>query len=190
MRILIVLIFIVKMSYSQTYEATYQFEINKKSFKDQIKKKISEGEDPTLLKKAFSRYFTSRPAKTKLIFNSEASYYYVVQDMGIDEQTRKIDPTVMLAGGNSKYYNSQNQDSVLIHVINSRVKINEFLIKDEKEQVILKNQKKIIGDYKCFLAEAEFSKKNNLKLWYTRDIPTNFNIKNYESLPGLLIKTF
>lgn len=23
---------------------------------------------------------------------------------------------------------------------------------------------------------------------YTRDIPTNFNIKNYESLPGLLIK--
>lgn len=62
--------------------------------------------------------------------------------MGIDEQTRKIDPTVMLAGGNSKYYNSQNQDSVLIHVINSRVKINEFLIKDEKEQVILKTQKK------------------------------------------------
>lgn len=188
MKIFFLLIFFQTFAYSQTFEATYQFEINKEYYKNYIQKSVSEGKNPALLKKAFSRYLNSRPAKAKLIFNSEMSYYYVVQDMGIDQNKRKIDPTIIFAGNNTKIYNTQDQDSIITHINSEHLDINEFLVKEDTKPVTLKNKTQTIGQYQCYLAEMQYSKKQSLKLWYAPDIPTNFNIKDYKSLPGLLIK--
>jgi len=188
MRYLILALIFFQFSWSQTYEATYQFEVNKDHFIAHIKKKTSEGTDPTLLKKAFARYLNSRPAKAKLVFNTERSFYKVVQDIGIGESSRKLDPADQYAGSTTKYYRAKDHDSTLMHIKSSYLDINEFLLNVDPKPVSLLNDTKQIGEYQCFLAETEFSPKYNLKLWYTPEIPGNFNISNYSNLPGLLIK--
>lgn len=188
MRFLLLFIFLQIQVNAQTYEATYQFEVNKEHFKEHIKKKTSEGANPNLLKKAFARYLNSRPAKAKLVFNNERSFYKVIQDIGIEESNRKLDPVVQFAGSTTKYYRAKDQDSTLMHIKRSYLDINEFLLNVDPKPVSLLNGTKQIGEYQCYLAETEYSPKNNLKFWYTPDIPGNFNISNYKNLPGLLIK--
>ena len=188
MRLLLLFIFLQIQANAQTYEATYKFEVNKEHFREHIKKKTLEGTDPTLLKKAFNRYLDSRPAKAKLVFNTERSFYKVVQSIGIGEDKLKFDPAVQYAGSTTKYYRVKDQDSTLMHIKNSYLDINEFLLNVDQKEITLLNDTKQIGEYQCFLAETEYSPKNYLKLWYTPDIPGNFNISNYKNLPGLLIK--
>jgi GLPGLI family protein len=188
MRLLLLFIFLQIQANAQTYEATYQFEVNKEHFRDHIKKKTLEGSDPTLLKKAFARYLNSRPAKAKLVFNNERSFYRVIQDIGVGQNKRKFDMSVKLAGSTTKYYRIKDHDSTLMHIKRSYLDINEFLLNVDPKHISLLNDTKQIGQYQCFLAETEFSPKYNLRLWYTTDIPGNFNISNYSNLPGLLIK--
>lgn len=174
--------------YAQTYEAIYQFKVNKAHFKAHIEKKMSEGTDPTLLKKAFDKYLNSRPAKAKLMFNAERSFYGVIQDMGIQDRKRKLDPALRFAGGSTKYYREQGKDSLMLEIHSNHLDIKEFLLQIDYLQVTLLNETKQIGKYQCYLAEVEVPSKHNFKLWYAPNIPTNFNILNYSNIPGLLIK--
>lgn len=188
MRLLLLFIFLQIQVNAQTYEATYQFEVNKSHIRAHIKKKTSEGTDPSLLKKAFAIYLNSRPAKAKLVFNTERSFYSVVQDIGVNHNKRKFDPAVQYAGSSTQYYRIKDQDSTLMYIKSPYLDVNEFLLNVDPKPVSLLNDTKQIGEYQCYLAETEFSPKYNLKLWYTPDIPGNFNISNYKNLPGLLIK--
>lgn len=86
------------------------------------------------------------------------SYYYVVQDMGIDQNKRKIDPTIIFAGNNTKIYNTQDQDSIITHINSEHLDINEFLVKEDTKPVTLKNKTQTIGQYQCYLAEMQYSK--------------------------------
>lgn len=173
---------------AQTYEATYEFEINKDYFKKVINDEIEKGKDPSLLKKAFSRYFDSRPIKAKFIFNSNRSYYYLIRDMGVDKQSRIVDPIILFSGKRNQYFNNENEDFVFIHIKSGILRINEFLLKSDFKPAILKDKSKIIDKYKCNLAQIQYSKKQTLNLWYTKDIPTQFNIIDFARLPGLLVK--
>lgn len=188
MRILIVLFFVVNISYGQTYEATYTFEINKEFYKKELQKKIKAGGDSILMRKAYSRFLDSKPVTAKLIFNSKASYYYLVQNEDVNYKKRKSIPTIKFAGDNNRYYNSENQDSILTHFYRKNLNIKEFLLKSDFKPLVLKNQSQKIGKYQCHLAKTNDPKKQNLKLWYTTDIQTQFNIIDFSSLPGLLIK--
>jgi len=188
MRYLVLILVCFQFSNAQTYEATYKFEVNKEHFREHIKKKTSEGTDPTLLKKAFAQYLNSRPAKAIFVFNTERSFYKVVQSISIGDNKLKFDPAVQYAGSTTKYYRVKDQDSTLMHIKRSYLDINEFLLNVDPKPVSLLNDTKQIGEYQCFLAETEYSPKNYLKFWYTPDIPGNFNISNYSDLPGLLIK--
>ncbi|QSS97134.1 GLPGLI family protein [Psychroflexus sp. ALD_RP9] len=188
MKILLILLIMQASLYAQTYEATYQFKVNKAHFKAHIKKKMSEGTDPTLLKKAFNKYLNSRPAKAKLVFNAELSFYEVVQDMGIQDRKRKLDPALRFAGGSTKYYREKGKDSLMLEIHSNHLDIKAFLLKIDYSPVTLLNDTKQIGKYQCYLAEVEVQSKYNFKLWYAPNIPTNFNVLNYGSLPGLLIK--
>ncbi|MGO3238206.1 MAG: GLPGLI family protein [Psychroflexus halocasei] len=188
MRILIVLFFIVKMNYAQTFEATYQFEINKEFYEKELHKKIKAGGDSTFMRKAFSRFLDPKPVTAKLIFNSKASYYHLIQNDEVNYKKRKSLPIIKFAGDNNRYYNSKNQDSILVHFYRKNLDIKEFLLKSDFKPIVLKKQSRKIGKYQCYLAETFYSKKQNLKLWYAPAIPTQFNIIDYSSLPGLLIK--
>lgn len=174
--------------YAQTYEAIYQFKVNKAHFKAHIEKKMSEGTDPTLLKKAFDKYLNSRPAKAKLVFNAERSFYEVIQDMGIQDRKRKLDPALRFAGGSTKYYREQGKDSLMLEIHSNYLDIKEFLLQIDYLPVTLLNETKQIGKYQCYLAEVEVPSKYNLKLWYTPELTTRFNIKGIKTLPGLLVK--
>lgn len=174
--------------FSQTYEATYQFEINKTYYKKAIKKGIKEGKSSTLMKKAFSKYLDSKPAKAKLVFDTKNSYYYVIQHLESEQDNLKIDPIALFNGDNSKYYTIKGKDSVWVKIKNSSLDISEFLVKKKQKAVILKSKTKEIGQYTCYLATLNFSSKKEIKLWYAPDVPTGFNILDYEGLPGLLIK--
>jgi GLPGLI family protein len=190
MRQLFLLVFIFSQIsvHSQTYEAIYQFKVNKAHFKAHIEKKMTEGTDPTLLKKAFDKYLNSRPAKAKFVFNAERSFYEVVQDMGIQDRKRKLDPALRFAGGATKYYKTKDKDSTLMHIKRPYLDIKEFLLNVDPNPTSLLNDTKQIGKYQCYLAEVEVPSKHNFKLWYTPNIPISFNILNYSNLPGLLIK--
>lgn len=54
MRSFFLLMLLINLSLSaQTYEATYEFEINKDYFKEVINDEIEKGKDPSLLKRHF-----------------------------------------------------------------------------------------------------------------------------------------
>lgn len=176
------------MNYAQTYEATYIFEINKEFYKKELHKKIKAGGDSTFIRRVFSRFLDPKPVTAKLIFNSKASYYHLIQNDEVNYKKRKSLPIIKFAGDNNRYYNSKNQDSILVHFYRKNLDTKEFLLKSDFNPIVLKNQTRKIGKYQCHLAETVYPNNEKLKFWYAPDIPTQFNIINYSSLPGLLIK--
>jgi GLPGLI family protein len=123
----------------------------------------------------------SKPIDFKVIANSSSLYSY---------KKRKVKPDNILQNlNNLLYLDSEeyfvdflNDEYVFKKNISSKTYYVNFA---PSECNFVNNKTEVINGYRCNLAE---NKNNNIKVWYTKDIPLNAGPKKYLGLPGLVVK--
>lgn len=126
--------------------------------------------------------------KFMLFFNKNESYFQIIDEMSIESNQNF---TKILAGKGNHYYDNQLKYNVLIKEFLGE----KFLIQKNNIKWTLTNETQKIGNYSCKKAISTIEvegrsgvKLRNITAWYTTDIPINFGPKNYNGLPGLILK--
>ncbi len=123
-----------------------------------------------------------------LLFNKKESSFYLNKSLNIDD--KKSDITVIVSGGNGKFYNSNKKRIRQVNSYGNLFLIDYDLITES--DWVLEKDKKIINGYECFKAKTKISFDSHehsiVEAWYCPKIPTNFGPLGIGNLPGLILE--
>lgn len=163
---------------------TYQYNIIENPFENKATN--------TTTKKIFDDYYKnlisySNKIKYKLIFNGTKSSYNLEKNLDLDKD-KGYSTAILITGGIEEFYTD----------FDKKIKLKKFdflgdnfiIENKKKEEWMLTQEQKKIGDYNCFKAILQNVKQNNPSVlaWYTPEIPYNFGPKGYGNLPGLILE--
>jgi GLPGLI family protein len=192
MKIYLILFLVLLSKYTNyaqnnNYKVVYEFKIKKEKILNNLKQN-SNSQNLNLLEKSTLIFTRSQPTEAVLLFNNEFSFYDVVEKLDINDKYSKIDPSYRFAGGNLKYYKSNSEKEIILHQNESNFdKIKEYLTKNKCHNYTIKNKSEIINGYSCMLAITYDKAGNEIKIWFTPEINTNFGPVKFCGLPGLII---
>lgn len=128
----------------------------------------------------------SKDVEYLLSFNNKHSQYQKIKQMKNDID-HKINFTEIKAGGNNLYY---FDNSNKINTYSKSVGADNFIITEKPMTWKLTKETQSIGKYTCFKAIGLDSNndKINIIAWFTHEIPYPYGPKNYNNLPGLILR--
>ncbi|WP_159432020.1 GLPGLI family protein [Psychroflexus salarius] len=179
--LVILFMFCVNFNQAQNYKITYSISQDK----DVLYKRLNENNNLKSSASYFKKMLeNSRPIDFFIIANSSKAFSYKKKTLSTDATSEILRNINNLLFQKSEFYyiDLKNDNYVFKKSINSKTFYVKFQPKDFK---LINNQPVLINGYKCYLAE---NKDDNVKLWYTKDIPLNIGPKKYIGLPGLVVK--
>ena len=206
--IIIALLLVSSNAIAQDFQgvATYksQRQMNIKLDSTQVNSEMHQ-QMLAMMKKQFEKTY-------KLTFNREESLYKEEEKLESPQQGGMTVVMIDTGGSDILYKNTKEGDFVNQNEVFGKV----FLIEDtlEKQDWVLTNETKFIGQYKCYKAtttrlqeviesrisingdheDEEKEEKEpvmeeiTITAWYTTDVPVNNGPARYQGLPGLILE--
>jgi GLPGLI family protein len=185
--VLILVITFTSNAQNKNYQVIYEYTIKKEKILNNLKKNTNP-QNLNLLEKSMQIFSKSQPTEAVLLYNNEFSFYDVVEKLDINDNYSKIDPSYRFAGANLKYYKSNLEKEIILYQNESNFdKIKEYLTKYKCHSYKIKDITEYINGYNCMLATTNDKAGNEIKIWFTPEINTNFGPEKFCGLPGLII---
>ncbi|MCD8401341.1 GLPGLI family protein [Tenacibaculum finnmarkense] len=180
----IIAILLFTQVYAQNNEVIFTASIKETNHSKELKNNSTEEKNLIL-----NSVNNSTDIEYKLLFNTNSSLFQRENQMKTENNGFNI--TELLAGKGKYFFDLKT--NVTIEQKDAFGEV--FLIEKKAIKWNLTNETKKIGNYLCKKATTTISIENSRGIsikdviaWYAIEIPLNFGPKNYNGLPGLILK--
>ncbi|WBL21226.1 GLPGLI family protein [Zunongwangia sp. HRR-M8] len=165
------------------YKAVMNEDFKNKSLEEFKKKKDVP---PAIRKQVIDMYLNDEEDNYELHFKDQESYFHYIEKLKNENSSLSFGSK---AGINDFYVNLKDQRIIEKSSMMGLLKYDVISWK-------VKNETKLIGDYKCFKAEGLEKKymrdgtieEEPVVAWFTPEIPLQFGPHSYNGLPGLILR--
>lgn len=125
-----------------------------------------------------------KPTLFELISNNDETLYHKIED---NSQADNSNISMTISGNDGIIYTNFKDQS---YTQQSSFMSRKFLIDGKLKQYdwILTGNEKVIAGYKCKKALNLSSPKDTIIAWYTDELPHQYGPRQYNGLPGLILK--
>ncbi|REE27810.1 GLPGLI family protein [Winogradskyella pacifica] len=159
----------------QSGEVTYSISMAKEI--------IEKGKANPKLKRLFKN---ASDVEYQLLFNKKASEYKKIKAMQNDANSRFNITEIEAGGKNIFYFDLETKENIYSKSIDSET----YLISRPTYAWKITKESIIIGEYNCLKAILlnDEGEEMNIFAWFTTQIPLGYGPKNFNSLPGLILR--
>jgi GLPGLI family protein len=189
--LVVVLVSAFYLSAQTKGKITYKLEL----LKDSLEQPYENPNNTDVQNEALEIMHESSPVQATLLFNESVSLYYVegeqnAPNWNMTDEVISITPsginfTWFMAGGETLYYVDWARDYMITQ--NNILGKPKRIIAQPKTWILTDETKEIDG-YLCQLAIIEKLNNKKTKAWYAKEIPVKHGPRNFNGLPGLIIK--
>jgi len=159
----------------QSGEVTYKISMSKEI--------IEKGKANPKLKRLFK---SASDVEFQLLFNKKASEYKKIKAMQNDANSRFNITEIEAGGKNVFYFDLETKENIYSKSIDSET----YLISRPTYIWKITKDSTTIGDYNCLKAILLNDEGEEMKIfaWFTTQIPLGYGPKNFNGLPGLILR--